>query len=417
MRLRGVFIVALLTGAATARAQDVERAATSSTAPATRAGPVDPDLGGAVVTVRKSDRTPTRVTLHVADAAVMDVFNAVGKQAGVQFAAARFGMRPRGGAFPAEGGTAFDADDQPFWVALQSLCERTRLRPVIESGAKTRPGVIVLSDVGSEFGSDRPTHASGPALFVARSFTRTSRLTLAEPVREENLTRLELTAYVEPKLRLAQQIPAVRVDEAVDENGTSLAQDADREPQRSSSREGTAWQFRVSVPLRQSPQTGKRLARLRGTARFVGPEVVQLIEIPAIRESTGSRVMIGGQPVDIGALAVDARGYLLHLRMTRTDADDARWGALQQEFDQRLKEVQLLDEQGRALPFGGVGPGGSGKAYSEMTIRFLKPSAAKDAAAAPAGSPAGDPVKLVWEVPLELSDVVIPFEFKDLPLP
>jgi hypothetical protein len=54
--------------------------------------------------------------------------------------------------------------------------------------------------------------------------------------------------------------------------------------------------------------------------------------------------------------------------------------------------------------------GGGGGDSMEINLQFQKQNWN-------GGQSAGDPVKLVWEVPVETREVVVPFEFVDLPLP
>ena len=82
-----------------------------------------------------------------------------------------------------------------------------------------------------------------------------------------------------------------------------------------------------------------------------------------------------------------------------------------QRVQQSLVEMKLLDDNGRALERGSFSSGGSDQ-QTEVTMSF------SGMEVTPGGrNRTGPPSKLVWRIATEVRDVLIPFEFKGVPLP
>ena len=79
---------------------------------------------------------------------------------------------------------------------------------------------------------------------------------------------------------------------------------------------------------------------------------------------------------------------------------------LTDQFEAIRRSIRLLDQSGRtfAVDFAG----GSGREDWSYLFTF-KPTPAQDATA--------EPCKLIWDVPTEAKFLVLPFDFKNLPLP
>jgi hypothetical protein len=76
------------------------------------------------------------------------------------------------------------------------------------------------------------------------------------------------------------------------------------------------------------------------------------------------------------------------------------------QFESIRRSIRLLDQNGRAYSVDFAG--GSGREDWSYLFTFKT---------TPAQDPTAEPAKLIWDVPTEAKFLVVPFEFKDLPLP
>jgi hypothetical protein len=111
------------------------------------------------------------------------------------------------------------------------------------------------------------------------------------------------------------------------------------------------------------------------------------------RQKTTPAVIRAGQPFDL------------------FDATFARWH----------QKARLLDANGGAYSYGGGGGNVRGDGQNEIAsydINFADPSQPpRRPDGAPKADPLGAPQKLIFQIPLEVRQMEIPFEVRDLPLP
>ena len=72
------------------------------------------------------------------------------------------------------------------------------------------------------------------------------------------------------------------------------------------------------------------------------------------------------------------------------------------------KRLTVLDAEGKPLLLGSVDSRGTNDG-TEVSADFNR-------APQPDGSSTGPATKLIWDIPAETRDLVVPFEFKDLPI-
>ena len=214
---------------------------------------------------------------------------------------------------------------------------------------------------------------------------------------------------VDPKLRVLRAAYTPEVMTAKDENGNSLIRGgfARGEDYRSASW-GATWSWDFSVPLVHAPETGKKIALLKGTLRFLVQEKSDVWEIPDIASVKNAERIIpigkyivqelkknGKENYELKIAIEHDRNIVTHQNML-TD-----WSGLQ-------AAIRLVDAEGRSYQTSGGG-GGGGDGKLQYNLHFF---ARNDAGQTP-----GDPVKLIWEIPTSTKEMEVPFEFRDLPIP
>lgn len=258
---------------------------------------------------------------------------------------------------------------------------------------------------------------------------------------------LNMQAYIDPKIRPT----ALRCDieEAIDDKGNDLRWTASRDVSRAitnPSMMGGSTGTPLNISLRSQPGMGKRLVKLRGVLRVVVVTRSQHWETTQLQTLTdGSIWQDGGEfQVQFKGLEKQGDGWSVkfaaesrgtHLKRLWEQVrfrglGETGWRVL--EFDD--SRMRLIDENGRSFESSGEsGSRGlaSGKGeqvsanvsppppdienytYNEVrAIGFRKPFDLGNSTVI-----MGRPVKLIVDFPREKREVIVPFEFTDLPLP
>jgi hypothetical protein len=337
---------------------------------------------------------PTIVTLHLAGATPREAFEALARESGVA-------LRPHPPTLwdhqPAAARVTLDVEHRPFWEAARQLTTATglELRPlndelrVMQSGDRRQRG---------------PAAVSGPLLIVANTIHRASSVDLGSGVATNEFS-VTFTVLPELKLRVLRSWPSVRVEEAVDEHGTSLVAAPVRPDSYHATPRQSSWQ--AAARLSYPPNAGKRIARLRGAVAYVAQTHAETVEIRDLLAAREVRRELSSGAVTVQQCRQMGGQYELVLVLVRSRPP----GAVQ--WDARhalLPGLRVYDAQGRALQRGQSSTSGSDERV-ELTVRF----------AAEPGLPhqerPGPPARLVWEIPTEWREISAPFEFTDLPLP
>jgi hypothetical protein len=174
----------------------------------------------------------------------------------------------------------------------------------------------------------------------------------------------------------------------------------------SSGRQGV-WQFQSSLDA--SAALGNKIDHLKGSVKFgVQAEMIK-IEIPDVLNAKKVIKTAGDVKLTLEEVKKESNDrYTAKIVVSRPRNADSN------SNDLNVQGIQLLDADGK--PLDNQGYGGNGGANGEYTYtmnfgrnerygrngREVKP---------------GVPAKLVWEVPTKVTEITVPFEFKDLPLP
>jgi hypothetical protein len=358
---------------------------------------------------------------------------------------------------------ALDITDQPFWLAFRDVCRKANLR------AESRPGVraVYVGDLGLDAAKNPESHwltgpavASGPCVIVLDRVERVAALDLPDaPAAASSPDRsylLKLVALCDPRARLIEGSGIVSVTLATDEHGRSMlpAKDPDPPPAADSepavdptgvavgpnvavtvtppaspSRPGLlkdrTWEWPLHARLddpaaaEAGPRTAaagkpgpgkppRRLARLKAAATFLAVTKTERWEIDPVGPAREVSKEVGGRTYVFKRLAREGTRYGVHVTAIPADgADTPADLARRQQLCSVSLGPQLLDARGR--PYKLIGSRVPADSIRYMTILFESDPDSPDAA--------GDPARLVWDLPAETGPVTIPLEFRDVPLP
>ena len=329
---------------------------------------------------------PSPISLHLQGANPAQVFGEVGRQAYTE-------LRPiPGDLWTSRPWEVVDVEfnRRPFWEVLRDLCGRWGVSLANGNG----DGELGISrDYAGGVMGKAPVSISGPFMVVVGQIRTYRSVDLNQPRNVSRSTSLQLRVYVEPKVRVLQGASIATVLEAVDEKGNSLVVPGARNDGMHSS--GT-WLWHLHAPLMVQADSGRQLARLKGEARFVVQTHSQRAEIPDVLNARNVSRTAGGRSLAIKEIVQLNGMYIVYVNVQRESEGTLFYP---------MSSFRLVDAAGRALrminqpvPSGG-----------QIELRFQgSPSD---------GEVVGPPAKLIWEVPLESREVIVPFEFGNLPLP
>lgn len=296
---------------------------------------------------------------------------------------------------------SIDVDRELFWVAMQQFSQQTGLE-LQQYNEGAREGVRLMRGGMRAVG---PTFISGPFLIVANQITRTQTVQLG-PGGGANGSQsdflLNLFAFSEPKLKVIRSSSSVQLEEAIDDHGNSLL------PVGPDNRGyygggGGCWQLFCRLGWPHNP--GRRIRSLKGRTSFTvqtKSQTIQIDNLPAVKDKAES---VNGVPITVHSFNKSEGGWELKLSITSDPQNPMAWIQLQQSLTTKLA---IVDAQGTALDHRGMSSRGINNEI-EMSLQFVQSNG-------PDGR-SGEPLKLLWEYPLETKDLTVPFRFADLPMP
>ena len=303
------------------------------------------------------------------------------------------------------------AERRPFWQVMQSLSAQAELEVTGVTRQNREIGLGFTHGNGTEW-MDRPIALAGPLLVRADRLSRVGSVALKPPRNTSEEFALSLTVFAEPKLKVLDYSASLRVEEAVDEKGNSLVPPGDPDGVAAnvdvfgSHAEGHTSRWEVGATLHHPKGMGARIARLRAATTLVVATRSATLELPLAGGARNVTRTVG--PLRVTAKSVDAgRAELSVHRDGRTDAE---WYAVRMQLS--AARAHLVDDTGRIVAReqrgGGAAGGGDDSDDDQrldVRLRFAREAAASEA------------TRFVWEVPTEARELVVPFEFRDLPIP
>ena len=295
------------------------------------------------------------------------------------------------------------ADGLPFWEAFRNICRQVGVEPDFSDNGRFK---FVSSDDGKW--AKTPSLVVGPLLVQAVRITRTRTIEFADPAAAEQVCQLTISAYVEPKVRLLAEGSRMAIDSIVDEQGHSLLSDDADDPAFNTIANNTrAWESEIDLSL--PPHVGHKIARLKGTIHLQVPERIQSLEVQDILAVNESVRTISGRRVLIHQAAKVQGGYEVRVTLFRDQLSEEDW----RRWQTPSELVRLVDAKGLPILFNGVTDNEGDEKQLHLKLQFENPNNLPNGGP----GPVGPPVKLIWDVPLERREILVPFEFRDLPLP
>jgi hypothetical protein len=271
------------------------------------------------------------------------------------------------------------------------------LQPVITGQGEN----ITLQFMGGNYlpFSKRPSSVNPNSTIVIESIQRSNSVTFqADPPLENHTCGISLSAYIDPRIHPLSQHGAT-VETAVDESGKSLAV----QQNRAGINYGPAVMWKIDnifVPLDYDPQVSHKLVDFKGSIQVSVASASDKLEIDDLQNPKDTQQTLAGMSVLMHDIKVEGNNISVKITLRQDDMDKQSWGQIPQTI---FHDVKFLTADGKVLSTGGGGGGGGNKLEYNMSST---------------GSSDGDkPVKMVFEVPTQIEQIDLPFEFHDLQLP
>jgi hypothetical protein len=359
------------------------------------AADIVPPVAGADADAPKSTATevqPTKLNLDYKNASPEEVFDQIGRQAGVELLANDQGM------WQTAEPVTISVKDAPFWPTFLEVCKQSKIgfQPYYDS---SRPRTLSLTRLQDSRIAEHPYSHSGGFVVMAQSANRNYGISYSAQA-TSNFS-LQLMVLCDPALQVSE-MSAVTVLEALDENGLSLKMDKESSSGYSSQR---GFVQSAALSLAYPDGAGRKLALLKGSLRSTVVVKMEEVTIHNPLTSAPTKKQLPDYDVTIGPLKKpSAKGGSYELKVSFGNKAQPT-GGLRRSRDalpwNLVSTIELYDGDGRRLNYNGRGGGSSG-----YTVNFNSH-----------GEEVGEPQKLVWRLPAETSTVPVTFELKDLVIP
>jgi len=372
---------------------------------------------------------PTLITMNVFNVNPQIAFGEIARQVGTEF-------KPQNPSLwtPQMPPVTLDVRREPLWEVIRRVREQCGLD--VEPG----PGGWVVVQVPP--GQDKaPTVTSGAFRVRATRIARSYAVDLTTGGLAQNEFVVHLLLQAEPKLKISGASPAAKLDAAEDENqlslvpgvggggagaaagvaaavGPALPPAAVLAMQNAALIRGrpdmamrqNAFEWPLAARLEYPPQgAGKRIARLKGSAACSVIVRTEMIEVPDLLNAANITHEAGGTSLTVRSCRKVGEQYEVLLTVSG-DAVAAGPQVFMQRGPRASNQgmIRVLEGTGRELVQQGMPRISSmNNGRMDLTIKF----------AAQAPLMVASPLKLMWQVPAEVREVDVPFEFIDLPLP
>lgn len=339
---------------------------------------------------RMQDPGATLVTLRLANATPEEAFAQLSKQAEFEFKPmpANLWQQVRSKR------VTLTAENEPFWTVFLKLCGASTVYPQF-AGERSNAMPLVVDT------SDRwkcPSVLHGSCMVVLNRITESAQADLVAKTVGEKTLALQMTLFTEPKVRLFHIAHWATVEEAVDEAGNSLV----------GAKVGITGITNMNpyvnmfyARLSDPPKTAQRIAKVKGFVPVMAYSGQEVIEIPDVLKAQGFTKTIDGMSIEYKALEKSDRGYMVSF-IVRAENRDPN---VMRRFGNPGDMVTLKDSKDAPYRVVGTGSSGSGRGVYTYTVHFSQPPQA------------GEPAKATITVPVGIKELIVPFEFTDLPLP
>lgn len=354
---------------------------------------------------------PTLLSLQVKSAAPEQVLEQITRQTGLEFQVeTQYGT-------PNWQPVTLDLENRPLLEALMQFCSQAGVQ------MSSNPGYVSAISFSTRgklrIRPNSPTSTlgvwsiTGPFVFLITRINHSQSLSPAG-MGQSGYVNLSMLASAEPK---AKMFGAARLalDQVQDEKGNSLLVP---NPNRGGIYESYAPQYGLQhLQLHYPPEAGEKIAMLRGTARCLIEKKSERIEVDNPFQAGPIEKTIAGMKLTISPHGERGSSFGLKLRVEQAQADAAFWALISRAlYDLR---PTVVGSDGAPMRENGWGIGSFAYASTpgQRTLTAGEYNYSYSRSSGGRGGNAVLPAKLVLEVPTEVVEVAVPFEFKDLPLP
>jgi hypothetical protein len=334
------------------------------------------------------------VTMHYANAPVMQILNDFAGQAG-----ADLGISDPSVAQFVEGRLgSVDLNGAGFWQSLRAVSDVSGIQPWV-----SQEGLSLLPQQGRpivQINFNNYSHISGGFYIAPQVCQEMKTLNYATGGKTTGLMTLVVDVVPEPKLHILSAASMDWVRECVDEKGNSLLAPVGPRFTRMMLQRGPRQFFwSLSANLRAVQGTSK-IARLRGELDIVVQTRRDTFAIDNITRARGMMKDDGHFNVTIVTCYKMGENYRVDVALAGV-SPSMNEPALQ-DF---MNSVELIDDHGNVIPRQAVVPqGGRTRQGMQNFMLLFQPTSQT-------------PVKLQWERTVERKRLDLPFELHDLPLP
>jgi len=345
---------------------------------------------------------PSRITLDLENIAPRDFFAELSKQIRSELLPAQPDLWESGN-FNAR--ASFHFENASFWQVMKEVQEKYNLELVQWNDG------IRLMPAGNGNGMLRgPNVVSGPFMVVAQQVFRSQTADLANGGGTQSEFYIRFMGFSEPKLRIMQASSEMQVEEAIDENGNSLAPGNNTVNSGFASGINGAWSFiaRLRFPA-ENP--GHKIVKIKGSLPIVLQTGYEAMEVEDPLNKKNIQKTLGGVRFEMKDLVKNADHYTLRLAATMSPENYARIQGLIYNMGGGGSDMKLVDENGQAYQASSKNVTQNNNTF-EATIDFVPGPSRRAKQKTP-----GPPVKLTLKVPTETKNISIPVEFEDIPIP
>ena len=342
---------------------------------------------------------PTRITLHLHDCPAPEAFHELARllqQEIIPDPPELWQNKP-------SPKVTIDVDSTPFWDVMRQICRQAGVEPDFSDNGRLK----VIESVEGKWAAV-PATAVGPILVRAERITQTRTVEFARPLATDFSCVMSLNVLTEPKMRIIADGCSMSIESAVDEKNNSLLPEDGEDPPFSPAGERTRF-WEAQVDLTRPAKSGLKISQLKGTVHLLIPDKIETLEVPAILNVSDLEQTINGRRLIVQTAGKVKGGYEVRVKLFRNGLSDAKWKQWRNPVDM----VRLVDAKGLQIFFSGVTETAIDEQQCSLTLQFENPNNMPNGV----GGPVGPPAKLQWEIPRELREMQVPFEFGDLPLP
>lgn len=321
---------------------------------------------------------PSLITLHVKNASPGEVFASLSGQCGAPLPTwpEKLWDEPN---WPR---LTVDYDRKPFWEVISELGRQLQ--------------VDYLTSEPQEIRIARDSGHPPAGTCVAGAF-----LITADPIVFRNGMNIELSVYGEPKVVVTRAI-SFKLERTEDDHGNPLLPQTSRRMWGRRFRTGSR---QLPMPFQRPPDEVSRIGRLKGTLNVVIQTATDTWEVRDPASMSATTRLVDSVPVTLESFfPARAGGEGYELQAALPTGYNSR--GTQDEITELIrKRMKVLDENGRALNPPVVDSRGTNDG-AEITADFTLPK----------GGRPGSPSRIVWEIPVETRQLVVPFDFKNIPI-